>query len=435
MRGAFPNATPQKIQKMRFKTAILAACALMTVAGSACSDDDDDDFSDTDPRIRYMAVEGLSTTFVVNDVEGIIYNYDSLTYGTDISALVPSFFGYDVSPTIEYWKDGAWVTYSNDDDTTHKLNMDQLKIRSSRGGQTKEYTIDLRVHKVDVNSFLWTNIGTLPVEGTVTGEKAVLYNSVYYLFYSNTAGNSYLLKSSDEGCSWTGTAIAMKGADWNTLSETLNGFVVLDTTGKAYVAGTDGAFTVAETGTCTLVKPLYVLSNKFWAIGQIDGVNYLCATAGNLSEMTKVAALPDGFTTENLSSTITHSGATTKIAYVYTTSNGEGKMWAVDNVGNFLSLSTGGVPYLEGTAVISADSEIGLLGGVTTAGKPSTSYYTSSDGGLTWTDNWHKTLPGNIGGMAYTSTFANTEGTQLLLIGGQTADGYSKYVWHGILKE
>ena len=82
---------------MRYTKLLPLIGAIMTIFIASCDDDDDDKFTKTDPRIKVMSVDGVSKTFIINDVEQIIYNYDSLKYGTDITSLSASFYGYDVN--------------------------------------------------------------------------------------------------------------------------------------------------------------------------------------------------------------------------------------------------------------------------------------------------------------------------------------------------
>ena len=432
------NATPEIKTTMRIKKiAILIGAVSALIGNTACDHDDSDDYSKTDPRIRIMVVDGLSTTFIINDVSGEIYNYDSLAYGTNIKSLEPSFYGYDVAPVIQYQDSiGQWVTFANSSDTTVKLDLTDLKIKatSTDGKNEKIYTVKLRVHKIDVNSFNWSQTGTLPVNGTVAGEKAVTLGGVQYLFYTNTTGSSYVLTSGDEGATWSSRTLDLTAPDWSTLATTASGFVVMDTAGTVYQAGTDCKFAKQATLPYTMRQPLFTLGGKFWAICS-DSTGYcLCATSDSLSKLVRMGVLPSAFNVHSMVAMVAHSG-TTKIGYVYSATSAGGTLWGIDANGGVMPLvqANGPLPALTAPALAVADNEVALIGGQQADGTYSSKYYSSSDAGITWTDNWHKTLPSYLGGIAGVSALQLTDGS-LLLVGGRNAEGYRNTVWKATLK-
>jgi N-acetylneuraminic acid mutarotase len=120
---------------------------------------------------------------------------------------------------------------------------------------------------------------------------------------------------------------------------------------------------------------------------------------------------------------------------VYSATSAGGTLWGIDANGGVMPLvqANGQLPALTAPALAVADNEVALIGGQQTDGTYSSKYYSSSDAGITWTDNWHKTLPSYLGGIAGVSALQLTDGS-LLLVGGRNAEGYRNTVWKATLK-
>lgn len=415
---------------MNFKSYLLAALGLASLCMSSCSDDDDTSYSETDPRIRVVSVQGVSTTFVVNDVEHIIYNYDSLTCGTDVSNMLVSFYGYDGKISIDVYKNGEWETMKNDG--TDTLDLRDLKIRttSQDGSNTYEYTFAMRVHQYDVNAFDWSKI-ELPVKGTVASGKALELNGKYYYFYTTTSGDCNVLASAD-GSGWTNSTIDKADYDWTSLQSFNDKAVVLTADGIATIDPANSNKVVSVT---TDVKPSYLLfelDGKFWAIA--DGAVYNCSDED--FAFSKVSSLPSDFPTEGISTLVTSSGKYSNIGYIYGLNGSTSSVWGLDADGNLLKLgnsSSTSLPVFTGVALSNIDDEIGIIGGKDLSGDFHATYFTSSDAGLNWTNNWHKDFSSTVGQVANLSAI-KISSSKLLFIGGENAKGATSSAWLGVLR-
>ena len=206
---------------MKFKYLLVPALFGLAL-GSCHKDDDSSEYSDTDPRIRSVYIEGVNVPFIVNDCEHVIYNYDSLTYGTDVSHMMIFFSDYDVKDNgLTYFVDegDGWKYYTNRNADSVYLDLSNLKVATISLDQknTTHYRLDIRVHKYDINSFDWAKLSTLSFKGEVDSYKVVEISGKYYYFYTNKSGDSYALSSAD-GKKWASKKLAKNSYDWASLT-------------------------------------------------------------------------------------------------------------------------------------------------------------------------------------------------------------------------
>ncbi|MDR1729127.1 MAG: DUF6242 domain-containing protein [Prevotellaceae bacterium] len=440
---------------MKIKNLLLIA-VLLPLAFFSCKKEDDKDQEKVitdDPRIRSMSISALPATFVVNDIEELIFNYDSLAYGTDIDSLHPVFAGYGgaLSFQYKYGEKGEWKNYSNQSTTI--VNFDSVSgsqklavfFRSFApdSSYTKEYKISIRVHEYDVDAFEWENAGTLPVQGTVVSQKAVFYNQKYYFFYRNDSGKSFVIISST-GETWGQAAeIAIGEADWTTLTSLHQPQKLVVQAGNVlYTCDlSENSLTFAPLNAglpegCTLKVPLFTLGNNFWIVGNETGTNFLYSLANNDDAFRKGPELSGRVPVEEINTSVLPSGST-MIGYIFggKGTNGKGTVWGVDANGDVMELSQDQsvFPHLIYPMPVFFGNKLCLAGGIG-AGKYTGQFYVSSNSGATWSNDRHKTLPDKIGAIAKGVIF-RYERNRLILIGGETEAGFSPNVWKGTLKQ
>lgn len=422
---------------MKFKSYLLLSSALIGLINVSCHDkDEDNDNSVTDPRIRSVHVHGLNVPFVVNDYEKVIYNYDSLTYGTDLSHRMIYFSDYDVKyPGLRYFvnQGKGWEPFTNRTLDSVFLDLSDLKVLtvSYDNSHSIEYKVDIRVHKYDINSFNWEKLADLKFNGEVESFKSAEINGKYYYFYTNKAGDSYVL-SSTTGKKWTSKALKKQNYDWSSLTVMADKAVAF-VDGKIAVIDVDNAYAVSLKKNSAGVKALlFTLGDNHWAIGD-DGF-YTCSD-GDFA-FKKLANSPAGVPTENITSLVTMSGARTRIGYVYGVKDGVASMWAVDKGGNIVKTSTSStsnLPVYSKMALLSVDNELCLLGGINSDDQYQNTCFSSSDAGINWVENWHKELPSEIGRTANLGAFLAESG-KVVYVSGETANGVATAVWTGSLK-
>ena len=419
---------------------------------SSCKKDNDKDQTVTDdPRIRTMTVSALPATFVVNDVEGVIFNYDSLSYGTVIDSLHPVFAGYGgmLSFQYKYGNNGEWEEYSNSGKTSLKFDSTLavfFKSTAPDSKYTKEYKIDIRVHEYDVEAFTWENKGTFSVLGTVVSQKVVFYDQKFYFFYRNNLGKSYVMvskdwKDEDKVWGWApAVEIDMDDPDWTTLTSFYQPQrLVVQSGGGLYECNLSKPsvftpFDVELPKSITLKAPLFTLGNKFWVIASQADSTFLFSLADSAMMYQKGVALSSRVPVEKITTFVSPSGSTT-LGYIFggKGTNGNGTVWGVDVNGNIIELTQNQsvFPHLIYPAPLFFGNRLYITGGID-SGKYTSQFYVSSNSGATWSKDSHKILPDQTGSMAKGAIF-EYERNKIVFIGGENEKGFLPNVWKGTL--
>ena len=414
---------------------------------SCKKDDEKDNAVKDDPRVRSMSISGISTTFVVNDVEGLIFNYDSISYGTAINKLHPAFSGYGEALSFQYRYEGepAWKEYTKEDSLDfEKYKYVFFKAIAPDLEHTKEYRIEVRVHKYDVEAFTWEKKGTLTVQGTVVSQKAVFHNNKYYFFYRNDSDDSYLL-TSENGEVWNdGGKIDIDSPDWATLTsmykpETL----AVQAAGKIYHCDLKAekiSFLPDDAALpedCTLHTPLFTLRNNFWIMVKQASTYRLCFLPEGEKRYKEGAVLPSGAQFENITTFVAPSGSTI-IGYIFGEKhiNGnDGAVWGVDINGNVMRLTSDRAvfSFRSYPMPLLFENRLSIFGGIKSDGSYSNEFFNSPNSGATWSKDTHKLLPVKAG-IAKGSIF-EYERNKIIIIGGEKSDGFSPDIWKGTLNQ
>ena len=449
---------------MKIKEFLLIVFLLSGIVLSSCKKGEEESKVVTDdPRIRSMVISALpNATFVVNDMTGLIFNYDSLSYGTPINNLNPEFGGYGGALSFQYklGENGEWKEFSNNAlDFSTALPV-FFKSIAPDADYTKEYRIDVRVHKYDVEAFTWTEkANALSVQGTVVSQKAVFYNQKYYFFYRNDLGKSYVITSGD-GDDWTnGDEINIENPDWATLTSMHQSHkLAVQVAEELYVCdlstGTP-SFTqsnVALPEGTILQAPLFTLRNNFWIIAKEADLAFLYSLAEGAEEYEKRTSLPSRTPVEQITTFVSPSGSTT-LGYIFGGKNtiGNGSVWGVDVSGNIMELTSNqyALPFLNYPMPLFFGNKLYLAGGIAsyTGRTPSEESYTnryidlfygSPNSGTGWSQDTHKFLPDEIK-FAKGSLFEYKR-NNIILIGGEIPIGeneskFSPSVWKGQLNQ
>ncbi len=426
----------RKLLKLRI--AQLLPILMLPFILPACGDDDESNSTDynlEDPRIRAVKFNNIaSAEFVVNDVEATIFNYDSLTYGTDVSKVRAYFYGYTSQPTIQYRKEGdrKWTAFTNGE--LMDFSSPLLILATSQDGQNKkQYTFDLRIHSYDIAAFSWTAFSSMNIEGNIVSQKAITTENDFRWFYRNDNGDNFCLTSTD-GKSWQATDIDADFAlQWETLVALGDTLWVQSESGVCY-ASPLATLNFAERNVGEVKRLLFELDGKLWAIT----TDSLLALGTGDSQFAAIAALPDDFPTENITPFTAKSGFT-QVGYTYAlTEDGGGTVWTIDYKGNSYQLvkPQDVIPGLTEPMVYIYGKTLGIVGGTLTDGTPSAVCYASYNSGVNWAEDWHKNLSDDMKGLTKTGFFALSDSGELLIVGGNKADGTaSTTVWKGVLNQ
>ena len=417
-----------KIYKILFL--LLAALSL-----AACDDDDDDtDVSNTDdPRIRLVKLVGISNEFVINDVENLIFNYDSISKGTDVSGVYVYFYGYTSTPSIAYKTSvmSEWKNFSNGD----KIDFSDgvfIMSTSQDGSARKEYKFDLRIHDYDVEAFSWEKYTTIDLSDKVVSQKSLSMDGDFYWFCRTEGGQCYRFLSSDKGQSWSKKEVSVENALWETLSVFNDSLWIQLSDGSLVTSDKESLSFSKRKTACSIDRLLFEVNGDLWAISGSS----VYAMKPDSADFSCVNTLPSDFSVED-ATTFTAASGFTQLGYIYSVKDGQGTIWSLDYKGNLCLLlpADGTIPALTNPMVYIYNKTLGIVGGTLSDGTLSTLCYTSYSSGKTWTEDSHKDLSNNIGGIEYAGVFVYSDDGQLIIVGGNDANGASSIVWKGVLNQ
>ena len=143
-----------------------------------------------------FGVVGAKYPFVINQKEGLIYNPDSLPFGTDVRKVVVNITADTQGIYIVAEKDSLW-------ESTDSLNFEkpiQFKVMAEIGSFGRNYTAKINVHQQDPDSLTWSNIES-NFNKSIQKQKAVYANKNIYVFAADEAGIS--MTQTAEGSVWS----------------------------------------------------------------------------------------------------------------------------------------------------------------------------------------------------------------------------------------
>ena len=197
---------------------IITSLLLVSCMTTSCLKDDTEEydysanasitaFSFNDIETKYKTVvNGKDTTlsnivygsnypFSIDQNAGLIYNADSLPYGTDVSKVSVS-INADGYVFIAAETDSIW----EESDSLNFESPIQFKVASQMGTYGRTYTAKINVHQQDPDSLVWTHIaGNLSKD--INAQKAIYINGKIHLFAEQEGQVS--LTTSEDGAEWT----------------------------------------------------------------------------------------------------------------------------------------------------------------------------------------------------------------------------------------
>ena len=206
--------------------------AVVTLLTTSCSSKEDtvtpDDYTGITaatfgPLRRQSATSGSYSTYTpssatypiyIDQIKGQIYNPDSLPVRTIASKilLALSFKGnsYGILESTE--KADSFSQYFYASDTLDFSKPRKIRVISSDGGHSKDYTIDIRIHKTSMDSIKWSKMGVCNniKNKKLVGLKAISIDDALYLLATDTTKDALndiyysmqVIKSTD-GNTWS----------------------------------------------------------------------------------------------------------------------------------------------------------------------------------------------------------------------------------------
>ena len=158
------------------------------------------------------------TRFSIDQKVQYIYNLDSLPYKTALKKFAATLTYSTSSPSrLQLIYPDSIADWNGSDSIDFSLNP-KIRVTPANGINTdsKEYTIDIRIHKVDPDTLIWKNTGTQP--STIGKQKTILKGNTFYTFTIDNGSFSLYKAEKSNVSAWTK----------QTMISTLPATVVLD---------------------------------------------------------------------------------------------------------------------------------------------------------------------------------------------------------------
>ena len=142
------------------------------------------------------SILGSDYPFIINQNEGLIYNADSLPFGTDVSKVV-------VSITADTY--GIYVVAENDSLWEEGDSLDfrtpiQFKVMSEMGTYGRIYTAKINVHQQEPELLTWQKMEN-NFSKNIQKQKAIYLNNCFYVFAEQES--QVAMTKSTDGQTWS----------------------------------------------------------------------------------------------------------------------------------------------------------------------------------------------------------------------------------------
>lgn len=145
-----------------------------------------------------------SIKFTIDQNNGLVYNSDSIAYGTDVTHVITK-LGADGN--VYYYKDGEKIGY-NAEDSIDFTNPVKFVITSYDGNFSRDYLISINVHKTDPDKTYWEHISEANFASQLFVEQnAIIRDNKIYVFGLDQNGNGYTTSTdTNDGKLWSSPA-------------------------------------------------------------------------------------------------------------------------------------------------------------------------------------------------------------------------------------
>ncbi|MDR1719144.1 MAG: DUF6242 domain-containing protein [Dysgonamonadaceae bacterium] len=428
----------------------LCFMALFSVLGSCLNGDDVEYVLPTDAQITAFSISHDSVPlldsilFTIDQFNGLIYNHDSIRYGTVIPEKVIATYTSGAYGIMDITRlaEGDSAVFTSGDSLDVSTPV-QLKVYAYDGSY-KYYQINVNVYQIDPDSMRYSRLTTLPLLD-VDAAKAVYIHARMFIF-TKTGVGAVKLYSSSSGADWT--ELSISGLPDNTVVSEIQ-----QVGDELFAYTEDGKlFRSFDAQTWSSISTEYPVEAMLGYIGDTPLQTACYALLVKKDGRTVFASTPDlltwsygeevpaNFPVVGFSSLKTHVMAADRITLVGGTS-GSGAMlnscWSTTNGIYWAKITDnnkGVFPLMTGMNVFIYDDCFYLMNGLTADGVYNREIYRSIDGGVTWQLAPEKVnFPEAYSGRYGASTVVD-EDNNIYIIGGKNQQVLTD-IWVGILNK
>ncbi|GHT29921.1 hypothetical protein AGMMS49574_08020 [Bacteroidia bacterium] len=391
-----------------------------------------------------------SAKFTIDQVNGLIYNMDSLPYGTTFDKVICKItYASGVRGTLvipEATGDSLWWNGTDSLDFSKPV---RFTLTAYDGFTTKTYIARVNIHQIKSDSMVWTRYAS-PLTGMSADEQRVILHTykekAAYLMYQKASGKTSLFYSPvADAAKWTELSLTgfPDGADISQI--TISDETVYVSAGGRLYNSIDGLTWVEVAGAPVVKALLGTLRVErdrealLSAIIETSGVLTFAAMDVK-GEWTNGDAVPANFPVSGFGS-VNYSRMNHEYLMLAAGKDKNGGLlntiWATMNAANWTVLTNPGSDSFgkkEGVVITQYDDMFYLTGGINADGKASKEVFTSKDNGITWLQaDSLITFPENFAARGYASIQVDEATNYMLLFGGKTSKStkHLDELWRG----
>ena len=372
--------------------------------------------------------------FTIDNDSMLIYNYDSIDYGTRIDSLSfvinPRFSSVYINDTLDYYNlTEVYLDFTNGVKFT---------VVASDKKTSADYFVNVNVHQVDPDTFIWQGVKSEVFAGEALSAKAFYLGEK--IIYMAVVGDKLMVNESVNGVDWS--VVEVVGLDVDLSKLDLNYLVVAEdylalcVDKKLYKSVDGGVWVVAETSGAEIEHLLFAMDNWVYGVTVSGNIARL-----NASEWDDLGVLPSKFPVKGGAVLVADAPSRKSRVFVVGGIDKDGNylssVWSSDN-GEYWSEMTGGKDQFTPrayAAVAQYGGGLMLFGGVAEGGDKivTDAQLFSKDFGLNWGEPKEKSKIGDLYLPRYEHSAVVTPAGYIYLIGGRTsAEGTVNDVWQGL---
>ncbi len=384
--------------------------------------------------------------FTIDQVNGLIYNVDSLPLGTDPTRLICNYtVKNNALVCIENTNRDAMQMFSTADSTDFSQAR-YLRVYSSDVTAERSYKVEVRVHKQDGNQFVWNRMADNADIAALAAVKTFVLNGRQVVLGSNGTATVMYGTSLSDGNTWTQIGTTFGAEAYLNAVQKNDSLIVLD--GTAVRVTVDGETFTEHAQTADVVRLVGGCATELYGISA-EGAMLVSGDAGKTWNADNLdsdqSLLPVSDMAYNCSAFRYMNGAEYVVLVgnrdisIYPNDGGavvwrkivepgrQGK-WAY--MGGAEAASNA-LPRLGNLALFHYDGSIFALGGASMAGgnaTPWSTMYCSRDGGITWKKSTEYTFPKEFDASASSCAVVVDGENNIRLVAGGTGQ-----IWSGRL--
>lgn len=358
-----------------------------------------DGVTDSTYKSTYSA---SSYKFYIDQQKQLVYNPDSLPYGTDAAHVLCSFSTKNSGSIVLNLKDAQGADSLAAYVSTDSLDFSEpirVRVYNMSGTAYRQYTVSVNVHRQTGNEMTWTSTSYSPL--ALLGNRRMADNNGQIYLFGEQGGQTVGYKLADDSWQQLTSSVALAADAYHSLIAKdgylyvlSNGSVLRSADGQAWSEMAQGTALTQLLGASDAA--LYALTADGIASSKDNGATWTADTldddATNLPS-TNVSFVCIPSKTNDLTNDLIVIGTSDGITRVWrkveeSADNSQTQPWAFypDDEYNKKQL-----PALANLQVVGYDNGLLALGGDFSA------FYYSPDEGLTWTADDSYTLPATFG--------------------------------------